>query len=166
MSPQNTDETERRRKRPGTLTLDQVVEAFERTRDEHVLGKPSTEEELARLEQSVGSPLPASFRVFLTRIGGGMFFHGHEIFGPRRVMIHDIELVPDMLTFRRALEAQGTKLPDHTIPIHRARGLVHVMRLHPPEAAGQIESVPPSAASPNLESFLEIVVLPRAPEPR
>ena len=159
MSPKN--ETERRRTRPGLLTFDQILEVFERTRDEHAVGEPSTEEELARLEQSVGAPLPPSLRVFLTRIGGGLFFHGHEIFGPRRVMIHDIELVPDMLSVRRLLEAQGTKLPDHTIPIHRARGVVHVMRLGPAETAGQIESIPPAALSPNLESFLEIVVLPR-----
>jgi hypothetical protein len=156
------DETERRQTRRGTLTLDQALDAFERSRGEHVLGAPSTEEELRRLERAVGAALPASFRRFLAQIGGGLFFRGHEIFGTRRVMIHDIELVPDILSLRDALAAQGTTLPARTIPIHRARGLIHVMRLDP-DAAGQIESVPPSAPSPSLERFLEIVVLPRLP---
>ena len=158
------DEIERRRTRSGVLTLDQVLDAFERAREEHVVGSPSTEEELARLEQALGAPLPKPFRAFLTRIGGGLFFRGHEIFGTRRVMIHDIELVPDILTLRHALEAQGMLLPARTIPFHRARGMVHVMRLDP-DVAGQIESVPPSAPCPSLERFLEIMVLPRPPLP-
>lgn len=159
-------ETERRSARGGTLTLDQVLDAFERTKEEHVIGKPSTEKELIRLEQEIGAPLPASFRTFLARLGGGLFFRGHEIFGTRRVMIHDIELVPDILNVRRNLEAQGTPLPDLTIPIHRARGMVHFLRLRSGEIEGQIVSVPASAPCPSLESFLEIVVLPRLAHPR
>ncbi len=156
------DETERRRTRRGVLSLDQVLEAFERDKAEHVLGSPSTEEELARLEQALGAPLPLPLRLFLARLGGGLFFRGHEIFGTRRLMVHDIELVPDILTMRRALEAQGIELPDGAIPIHRARGTVHFMRLDS-GAAGRIESIPPSAPCPDFSSFLEIVVLPRLP---
>ena len=158
-------ESERRRARSGARTLDEILEAFVRARDEHIVGTPSTEEELVRLEQAVGGLLPQSFRFFLARLGGGLFFYGHEIFGPRRVMIHDIELVPDLLSARRTLVAQGTPIPDGTIPFHRARGAVHLMQLGSDDGKGQIVSVPPSTPYPDLASFLETVVLPRRAAP-
>jgi len=160
------EENERRRPRVAVLTFDEVLEAFEGAREEHILGSPSTEWELGRLEQTLGAPLPASFRVFLERLGGGLFFRGHEIFGPRRVMVHDIELVPDILSMRRTLAAQGSTLPERAIPFHRARGTIHFLRLGggsgAANGAGEIVSLPASEASaPNLESFLETVVMPR-----
>lgn len=161
MSTDPFEETERRQPRRAVLTFDEVLDAFERAKDEHILGSPSTEEELGGLERKLGAPLPASFRVFLMRLGGGLFFRGHEIFGPRRVIVHDIELVPDILSVRRTLAAQGAPLPELAIPFHRARGTVHFLRLGSGEGTGEIVSVPAAASAPSLESFLETVVMPR-----
>lgn len=155
------EETERRQPRRAVLTFGEVLDAFERARDEHIVGSASSEEELRVLERTLGAPLPESFRVFLKRLGGGLFFRGHEIFGPRRVIVHDIELVPDILSVRRALVAQGVELPERAIPFHRARGTVHFLRLGAADGAGEIVSLPASASAPNLESFLETVVMPR-----
>ena len=159
--PDRFEETERRQPRRAVLTFDEVLNAFELAREEHILGDPSTEEELRRLEQTLGAPLPASFRVFLTRLGGGLYFRGHEILGTRRVIVHDIELVPDILSLRRTLAAQGATLPELAIPFHRARGSVHFIRLGSGNGAGEILSVPAAASALNLESFLESVVMPR-----
>lgn len=160
------EETERRQARRGAMTFDQVLDAFAHSKEEHVLGSRSTEAELLRLEEALGSTLPPSFRVFLRRLGGGLFFRGHEIFGTRRVMIHDIELVPDILTVCRTLEAQAVEIPERTIPFHRARGTIHFMPLDGAESAGPIVSIPPAEPCPSFESFLEIVVLPRLATPR
>ena len=166
MHSNEDEETERRQARRGALTLDQVLDAFEHSKEEHVLGSRSTEAELTRLEQALGSTLPRSFRRFLTRLGGGLFFRGHEIFGTRRVMIHDIELVPDILSVCRTLEAQGVEIPQGTIPFHRARGTIHFMQLDGALGAGRIVAIPPGEPCPSFESFLEIVVLPRLALPR
>lgn len=160
------DETERRRGRRGALTLDEVLDAFAQSPDQHVLGTRSTEAELTRIEQALGARLPPSFRAFLGRLGGGLFFRGHEIFGTRRLMIHDIELVPDILSVRRTLEAQGVEIPERSIPFHRARGTIHFMQLDGGAGAGRIVSIPPAEPCPSFESFLEIVVLPRLAAPR
>ena len=54
---------------------------------------PASEDDLRRLDEALGRPLPAPLRALLREVGGGLFAGGHEIFGPSRVMIHDIELV-------------------------------------------------------------------------
>jgi hypothetical protein len=158
------DETERRRPRQSSLNFEEVLAAFEHARDQHVLGGPATDVELWQLERTLGAPLPTQFRSFLSRLGGGLYFSGHEIFGTRRVMVHDIELVPDILSLRLALAAQGAALPPLTIPFHRARGRVHCLKLAP-EERGRIVSIPEAPAAPNLESFLETVVMPRVARP-
>lgn len=153
------DEVERRRSRQGTLTLGEILDAFARHQDHHMIGDAASEQELRRVEQALGRALPASFRAFLTRFGGGLFFHGHEVFGPRRVMIHDIELVPDILTMVRRVASEG--LPAGLVPIHRARGVIHFLDLRPEGGGEQVVSFSGAAAFPNLASFLETVVLPR-----
>jgi hypothetical protein len=153
-------ERERRRPRPGSLKLGQILETFASAEDQHLRGEPASEDELSRLERELRCRLPESLRAFLGRFGGGLFFHGHEIFGPRRVVIHDIELVPDALAMRRRLEASAT-LPEGAIPFHRARGVVHLVDSRPESGGERVFSIPPAQPYPDLASFLESVVLPR-----
>jgi hypothetical protein len=160
--PSQDQESERRAPRPATRTLPEILDAFTRDAADHMTGEPSSERDLLQLERAVGRPLPASLRAFLSRFGGGLFYHGHEIFGPLRVMIHDIELVPDMLSVRRRLAREGVVPPEGLIPFHRARGLVHFMDLRQPGDA--VLSLPWSTPYPDLGSFLENVVLPRPPQ--
>ena len=84
--------------------LQRVSEALERDRHRHLLA-PSTEEDLQRLERAIEHPLPAQYRHFLGRLGGGIYYDRHEVFGAARLMIHDIELVPDVFAVRESQEA-------------------------------------------------------------
>ena len=153
------EERERRAPRAATLTLDQILEAFARDQAQHMTGGPASETDLREHERAIGKPLAGSLRAFLSRFGGGLFYHGHEIFGPHRVMIHDIELVPDIMSVRRRLGREGMDLPEGLIPFHRARGLIHFMDLR--QGGDAVLSLPWSAPCHDLPSFLETVVLPR-----
>lgn len=153
-------ESERRRPRPGTLGLARVLDVFARDSAQHLTGGATSEDELERFEQRAGIALPASFRAFLTRFGGGLYFHGHEIFGPSQVCIHDIELVPDLLSLRRWLLGQGQEVPPDWLPFHRARGAIHLIDVRP-GSLDRVRALGGSAEFPDLASFLEAVVLPR-----
>jgi len=120
----------------------------------HMTGGTCSEQELRNVEEILRRPLPAVFRSFLARQGGGVFYLRHEIFGAHRVMTHDIELVPDLLSFRAWL---GAAVPANVLPIHRADGRIHALDLdagcvHPLGAA--------SPCYPTFSEFLERVVLP------
>jgi hypothetical protein len=141
----------------GRLGLEEILQIFERDEAQHVRLGPSSDNELRTLEKHLKRPLPASFRRFLNRLGGGLYYDGHEIFGTHRVVIHDIELVPDMLSVRSRLGREGIELPEGLIPVHRARGLIHFMDLKKPGDA--VLSLPWSEPYPDLPSFLAAVVL-------
>ena len=151
---------ERRAPRRGTLTLVQILDIFDRDRERHMIAGPASDEELARLEAGLGKKLPAPFRALLSRFGGGLFYNGHEIFGPVRAMVHDIELVPDLLSVRQRL-IDGGELPEGFIPFHRARGVIHLLDVREEIGTGQIVPLSQAAPHPDLPSFLETVVLPR-----
>jgi len=109
---------------------------------QHMIGAPAGDDEIGEVEREVGRPLPAQLRAFLGRFGGGIFYSDHEVFGPRRLMIHDIELVPDLVSVRRRLA-----LPPGTLAVHRGGGAVHVMRLDDGSVMGASgESYPDFAA--------------------
>jgi hypothetical protein len=156
-----SDEIERRQPRQSTLGLDAVLDAFARNEKAHLSGGAASEEDLRRFEERAGIALPLSFRAFLSRFGGGLYFHGHEIFGPQHVVIHDIELVPDLLTVRKWLAAQGIEVPGDLVPFHRARGVIHLLDVRP-EGAGRVLTLGGPATFPDLAGFLETLVLPRA----
>jgi hypothetical protein len=151
---------ERRAPRRGTLTLPEILDVFERDLDRHMVAGPAGDEELARLERGLGRPLPPPLRAFLSRFGGGLFYNGHEILGPTRTMVHDIELVPDMLSVRQRLVEEGS-LPEGFLPFHRARGVLNLIDAREVIGTGEIVSMSQSAPYPDLASFLETVVLPR-----
>jgi hypothetical protein len=167
VKPDPYEDSERRQPRPATLRLEDVLDALAREESQHLTGGPSTEADLAALESALGFPLPSDLRAFLRRLGGGLFFQGHEIFGPRRVMRHDIELVPDILSMRRWLaQDRPAGVPEGFLPIHRARGVVHVMDARPARPGESIVSLTPETPYTDLASFLETVVLPRRPHDR
>lgn len=152
---------ERRMPRRATLTLSDILERFERDADRHTTAGPCSEDDLLRLEESLGRRLPEPFRRFLLRLGGGMFYLGHEIFGPQRAMIHDIELVPDLYSMHQRLLAEGNLPDDGFVPFHRARGVINLMDVRDEHGAGRIMSGTQPAPFPDFASFLETVVLPR-----
>ena len=123
---------------------------------------PATEEDLRHLERALGAPLPPELRALLSDIGAGLYEHGHEVFGPSRVMIHDIELVPDMLSMRARLGAEGAA-PGQVVPFHRGGGAVHVIRIAGPRL-GEVLSLPPGATYPDLPTFIERVMFVPPPD--
>jgi hypothetical protein len=154
-------EVERRQPRPTTVGLDDILEAFARSGTQHLAGGGASEEDLQRFEERADVVLPLGFRTFLGRLGGGLYFHGHEIFGPTHVVIHDIELVPDLLTVRKWLAAQGIEVPAGLLPFHRARGVIHLLDARP-GSKERVLTLGGSATFPDLASFLDAIVLPRA----
>ena len=139
------------------MTIDQVLDALENDGARH-LTQPCSEHEIDALEEALGFPLPLDFRVFLARVGGGILYDRHEVFGARRLMIHDIELVPGLLALRRTLESSRPGWPPHLLPIHRRGGALHLLDLSPRAAARVVGD--DGRAWVDLPSFLESVVLP------
>jgi hypothetical protein len=139
-------------RRPG---IDALVARFEADERQHMRGLLSTAAEIQDLESRIGSPLPEAVRQFLLRLGGGVYYMRHEIFGSRRVMIHDIELVPVILSFREWLGVTGSR----TLPIHRADGRVHVIELgSDPAPVFALDGGTP--AYRDFTAFLDAVVKP------
>jgi hypothetical protein len=144
------------------VTIEEVLGALARDRPRHMTTEPASERELDVLEEALGQRLPEEFRALLARFGGGIFYERHELFGARRLMIHDIELVPDLLTFRRLLEGEGPGLERGLVPFHRADGQVHFLDLRRSSRAGVV-SADGTRSFPDLASFLTQVVIPRSP---
>jgi hypothetical protein len=151
-----TAESERRRGRPAVRALEEILVLFERDGGSHMTAGAASEEDVARVEKAIG-PLPRDFRAFLLRLGGGLYYHGHEIFGPSRVMIHDIEMVPDLVSMRERLAAELESSPGF-LPFHRARGTVNFLDCRTP---GPVFSRRGERLFSDLASFLETIVLPR-----
>jgi hypothetical protein len=118
---------------------------------------PASEEELRRIEETLGVTIPEPLRGLLSQVGGGLYEGGHEIFGPQRLMLHDIELVPDMLSVRARLAAEGVLEP-HLLPFHRGGATFHLIGTQGP-GTGVVVSLPPGRVYPDLPSFMEQVLL-------
>lgn len=122
--------------------------------------EPVSERELDLLEETLGRRLPEEFRTLLARLGGGILYERHEVFGVRRLMVHDIELVPDLLSFRQRFASAGAgETCQDFVPFHRAEGMVHLLDLR--SAGGPaVVSLDGTHSYPDLARFLEEVVLP------
>ena len=140
--------------------LSRAIDRLARDLDLHLLSGPVEEDELARLEQALAVTLPPSFRTYLSRLGSGLLYDAHEIFGPRSLQLHDIEFVPSLASVVRQL--RGTLGPN-LLPFHRGDGTVHVFDL----TGGPHEPLPVRALAGggsyrDLAGFLEaVVVAPR-----
>jgi hypothetical protein len=134
--------------------LEAALAALERDAGEHVTAGPADAEELQRLEEKLHRRLPPPFRRFLERLGGGLFYERHEIFGAHRVLIHDIELVPDLVTFSRRMDAGA--VASGLLPFHREGSVVHLLDLrNPEEASPAVRSLDGSKAYPDFVAFLQ-----------
>jgi|1185.fasta_scaffold131498_2 hypothetical protein len=118
---------------------------------------PVPEHDLDRIERALDHPLPEELRTMLRALGAGLYEQGHEVLGPTRVMIHDIEIVPDMLSVRARLAAEGGLEPG-LVPFHRVGGRVHLVRASGPRS-GEVVSIPEGAIYPHLAAFIEQVLL-------
>lgn len=142
------------------LTLDEIIERMAGDHSQHMSGGPSPEAELLQAEETLGLRLPQPFRAFLTRLGAGIYYQEHEIFGCRRVMIHDIELLPDLVSMRQRLDPP---VAEGLFPLHRNRERLHLIDLSHGTGAGRVIAAGDAVEFPDLPAFLEAVVLP---EPR
>jgi hypothetical protein len=144
------------------VTIEEVLAVLERDRARHMMTDPATERDLDVLEEALGGRLPEQFRTFLARLGGGIFYERHELFGARRLMVHDIELVPDLLTFRRRYASgAGTDPAPRMLPFHRADEGIHLLDLGGATEASVV-SADGARAYPDLARFLQWVVIPEA----
>lgn len=141
------------------MTLEEILDVLEGDRDRHMIGEPATTGDLNHVEAVLGHRLPAGLRSFLQRFGGGIFYERHEVFGCRRLIIHDIELVPDVLTMCRRLEA-AEGVPNYLLPFHRADGIIHLVDLRTtPAGESAVLSWEGSRTFPTLTGFLEAVLV-------
>jgi hypothetical protein len=134
--------------------LERLLDRIEEDASRHHTAGPASEADLARLETALGRALPAPFRAFLERSGSGLYYDRHEIFGPLHTMIHDIELVPPLLSVCRGL-------PPGVIPVHRADELVHFMDLRALTERTPVFSLLTGERHPDFAAFLRDVVVPR-----
>lgn len=147
---------------PPAVTIEAAVQVLEKDLARHMTTDRPSELELDALEEALGRKLPDQFRTFLGRLGGGIFYERHELFGARRLMVHDIELVPDLLSFHRRFAADRDVEPAALVPFHRADGVVHLLDLRSGGEASVV-SEDGERSYPDLASFLEQVVIPSVP---
>jgi hypothetical protein len=141
------------------VTIEAALQALEKDLDRHTTADRPSELELDALEEALGRKLPDQFRAFLSRLGGGIFYERHELFGARRLMVHDIELVPDLLSFRRHFAAASETLAETLVPFHRAGDVVHLLDLRS-DGETRVVSADGGPSYPDLASFLLQVVVP------
>jgi hypothetical protein len=140
--------------------IEAVLDRLLEDRDAHVLGTPAGAADLEAVESAFGRRLPQDVRLLLTRLGGGLLYDRHEVFGALRVMIHDIELVPDMVSAARRGRASGW--PPERIPIHRAGSTVHLLVCENGCGSSRVEAAGGGASYADLAAFLEAVIVPPA----
>ena len=126
-----------------------VLETVERHAPEHLRFGAVPREQITALEAFLRRPLPPALTAVLETVGNGIFFGKEELLGPRRLMVHDIELLADMMT----VQAQAPELPESWVPFHRCDGVLHVVDVSP-EAFGQVHSWPDGAVRGDIADFL------------
>jgi hypothetical protein len=140
------------------MSLDEALARLERDGAQHLTQRCS-EPELDAFERTLGLRLPADFRRLLARIGFGILYDRHEVYGTRPLILHDIEMVPDILAIRRRLEQEGRPCPERLVPFHRTRGVLHLLDVSGDEGAAPVRSETGQAYA-DLADFLRQVVLP------
>jgi hypothetical protein len=133
--------------------LEALLERIARDAAVHMTAGPASEEDLARLEAAIGYPLPAAHRRFLERLGGGIYYERHEIFGPTRAMIHDIELLPPITSVCLGL-------PAGVIPVHRTGAIIHFMDLRRGGGTIPVFSLVSAERYADFATFLRELVVP------
>jgi hypothetical protein len=144
--------------RTSPSRLESLIVRCEADRASHMTGGANSATELRAIQEALGHPLPHELRLFLLRLGGGVFYLKHEIFGARRVMIHDIELLPDIVHFRARL---GSAVPAAVLPFHCVDSQIHAVELGDGPCAGVLALDETGIRYPTFADFLEQVVIPR-----
>jgi SMI1/KNR4 family protein SUKH-1 len=126
-----------------------LLAAVNRRAPEHLRFGTVPHEEIAAFEARLGRRLPPVLVEVLEALGNGIYYGKEELLGPRRLMVHDIELLPDMLS----VKALAKGLPDAWLPFHRRDGLVHAVDLSP-EGFGEVHAWPGGAACGHIDVFL------------
>jgi hypothetical protein len=127
-----------------------LAAAVRRHEPEHLRFGPVPRAEIAALEARLGRRLPPALVSALETVGNGIFFGKEELLGPRRLMVHDIELLADIMTVKAGLDG----LPEAWLPFHRCDGVVHVVDLSS-EGFGQVRSWPDRAPHGDVAAFLD-----------
>jgi hypothetical protein len=136
--------------------LDRLLDRLAADAGRHLLTGPADEQELARVEHALALRLPPRFRALLRRLGGGIFYDRHEVFGPRPLQLHDIEFVPSLQAMRARLAPTQAGL----LPFHRGDGQVHAFVMGDRDGEPvPITSLDGTRRYRDLESFLEDMVL-------
>jgi hypothetical protein len=138
------------------MTIDQAIGMLEQDQRRHLTADRPSERDLDVIEEALGSKLTEDFRTLLARLGGGILYERHEVFGAHRLMVHDIELVPDLVSFREHFARRGS-LADGLVPFHRADGVVNLLDVRD----GAVISEDGARSYSSLSSFLEKAVLSR-----
>jgi hypothetical protein len=133
-----------------------LIQTVERHAPEHLRFGAVPREQITAFEARLGRPLPPALTAVLESVGNGIFFGKEELFGPRRLMVHDIELLPDMMT----VKAQAPGLPEAWLPFHRCDGVMHAVDLSP-EAFGQVHAWPGGVPRGDIADFLADRLRPR-----
>jgi hypothetical protein len=128
---------------------DTLMEAVERHSPEHLRFGPVPRECRTEFEARIGRSLPAALTAVLETAGNGIYFGKEELFGPRRLMVHDIELLADMMS----VKAQLPGLPEDWLPFHRCDGVVHAVDLSPARY-GEVHAWPGGAPCGDITVFL------------
>ena len=142
------------------MTIEAAVQVLEKDMARHTTTDRPSELELDALEEALGRKLPDQFRTLLGRLGGGIFYERHELFGARRLMVHDIELVPDLVSFHRRFAEGDIAAAPALVPFHRADGVVHLLDLR--SGGEAVVSEDGTRTYPDLAHFLQNVVIPSA----
>jgi len=142
------------------MDLDQIIARLESDAAQHMTAGPSDDAELRDLETRIQRKLPSGLRSFLSRLGGGIYYQRHEIFGSRRLMIHDIEMVPDLVAMRNRLSETGDAPAEESVfPVHRGGGDLHLIELAEGDGYGRVVRADGASEYQDFLSFLEAVVL-------
>ena len=136
--------------------MGRLLETVEGHAPEHLRFGPVPREQITAFEARLGRPLPPALTAVLESVGNGIFFGKEELLGPRRLMVHDIELLADMMT----VKAQAPGLPEAWLPFHRCDGVIHAVDLSP-EAFGQVHAWPGGAPCGDIMDFLADRLRPR-----
>lgn len=145
------------KRNPAPDGIDSLIARFQADGALHITSEGNTEEQVLDLEARLGYPLPAPYRTFLRQLGGGVYYMRHEIFGARRVMIHDIELVPDVMSFRHWV---GSAVPDQWLPIERSTDGIYAIALGVPDPA-PVRDFSSGTTYPDFAALLEVLTRSR-----